>query len=83
MVVSSARGSQKIRYGTLSLLKMGVRGESTAGLPRSAISRWGNEDYFEVQPRIRENPLVSTGVDYHVACISICPRLLIACEGAL
>jgi hypothetical protein len=46
---------------TLSLLNAGGFGGQKVqlALPRSAISRMGNEDYFEVQPRIRRSPAVT------------------------
>lgn len=44
------------RSSTLSLLNTGGFGEKVQlALPRSAISRKGNEDYFEVQPRIQRH----------------------------
>jgi hypothetical protein len=44
------------RSSTLSLLNTGGFGEKVQlALPRSAISRKGNENYFEVQPRIQRH----------------------------
>jgi hypothetical protein len=44
------------RSSTLSLLNAGGLGEKVQlALPRSAISRKGNENYFEEQPRIHHH----------------------------
>lgn len=55
MNVSSARGGHR-RSSTRSLLDPGGFGEKVQlALPRSAISRKGNENYFEEQPRIQRH----------------------------
>lgn len=44
------------RSSTLSLLNAGGSGKKVQlALPRSAISRKGNENYFEEQPRIHHH----------------------------